>query len=420
VRYVRGRPKRPSLQIAALVLAAALGLAAIGGVVVLKGDPTSRFDGFVYVESNTPHRNANTVLAYHFKGNQLRLLGVYPTGGTGTSDPGITGALDAEGQIVVDKQRRLLFAINQGSDTVAAFHIQPDGRLTPVTGSPFPAAGKSPAGLGVTGDLLIVANKAQDPVRDLSSADPAYVTFRIGEDGSLTPTGKSYRAPILSSPTQVLPVAGKLVVGTEETGPFRAFVLGPDGSLHLGSNSPLEPERTIFDSGYNGARWAIGIVAHPTRQLLYADQAATAQLLVYSYDLSGGLHFVHATHNSGAVLPCWTVVSPDGRFLFTANAGNGTVSAFSLQDPESPRHLQTVGLAHGANPWGLALDPSGGTLFVVDPRAVEGVPSILGNRLHVMVVAKDGTVSEVLDARAELPVARDASPLGIAVVPRRA
>ena len=194
-------------------------------------------------------------------------------------------------------------------------------------------------------------------------------------------------------------------------------MLGADGSLKQAPDSPLQPETSIFEPRYDGARWAIGLVPNPTRRLLYANQAATEQLLVYRYDLEGKLSFVHAVHNSGAKLPCWTVVSPDGRFLYTANAGNGTVSAFSLLDPARPRHLQTLSLGHGANPWGLALDPTGRTLFVVDPRAVDGVPKILGNRLHVLVVEENGRLSENDADRQHLPVEDGAAPLGIAVVP---
>ena len=127
---------------------------------------------------------------------------------------------------------------------------------------------------------------------------------------------------------------------------------------------------------------------------------------------------VPVVDNDGATLPCWTVVSPNGRFLYNANAGNGTVSAFDLRSPEAPRHLQTITLRRGANPWGLALDPPGRTLFVVDPRAVGGVSSVLGNRLHVLTVGSDGRLSEINGARQVLPVGGDASPLGIAVVPR--
>jgi 6-phosphogluconolactonase (cycloisomerase 2 family) len=414
---VTGARRRPTKLGVVLAAAAAAGLAGIGGVLAGRSEPGSAFDGFVYVESNGPIRGANSVLAYRFRDNKLHLFGQYRTGGTGAVDPGVTGSLDAEGQIQVDRSRRLLFAVNQGSDTIAVFRIGGDGTLAAVPGSPFPSGGKSPGGVGVADDLLVVVNKAHDPRRQLTDFRPAYVALKVGKDGALSAGGAPYKPPFGSSPTQALVIGGRVVVSTEETGPFRAFTLGPGGSLEQGPNSPVQPETTIFEPRYDGARWAIGLVAHPTRRLLYANQAATEQLLVYSYDLTGRLTFVHAVHNSGAKLPCWTIISPDARFLYTANAGNGTVSAFSLANPERPRHLQTLSLGHGANPWGLALDPTGRTLFVVDPRAVDGVPRILGNRLHVLVVKDDGRLTENDTAREHLPVEAGASPLGIAVVP---
>ncbi len=417
VRYVTASRWRPTKLGIALGAASAVGLALIGGVLAARSEPASAFDGFVYVESNGPTKGANSVLAYRFGGNKLRLLGEYRTGGTGTIDPGITGSIDAADQIAVDRARRLLFAVNQGSDTIAVFRIGRDGSLAAVPGSPFPSGGRSPASVGIAGDMLVVINKAHDPRRSLSAVRPAYVALRIGADGALAPGGKPFTVEAGSSPTQALTIGDRVVVSTEEIGPFRTLVLGADGSLKQAPNSPLQPETSIFEPRYEGARWAIGLVPHPTRRLLYANQAATEQLLVYRYDLKGKLTFVHAVHNSGAKLPCWTVVSRDGRFLYTANAGNGTVSAFSLLDPERPRHLQTLSLGHGANPWGLALDPTGRTLFVVDPRAIDGVPKILGNRLHVLVVKENGRLSENDADRQHLPVEDGAAPLGIAVVP---
>ena len=419
IAYVTGgSSRRPRLVAYVLAALAAGGLAGIGLVLFLRGEPTSEFDGFVYVESNTALKGQNRILAFRFRRSRLEPLGEFPTGGMGTIDRGIEGSLDAEGQIAVDRSRRLLFAVNQGSDTLAVFRIGRDGRLSPAAGSPFPAGGRAPASIGLAGDLLVVANKAQDPNRDLGSARPALTTFRVASSGTLTPTGRSTRLPADTSPTQALVLSGRVVAGTLETGPFVSYALGQDGSLARAPGSPLEPEPSIFDPGYQGARWAIGLVPHPTRPLLYADQSASHQLLVYAYEPTGKLRFVQAVNNSGARLPCWTTVSRDGRFLYTANAGNGSVSAFSLADPAKPRHLQTLGLRRGANPWGLALDPSGKTLFVVDPNAVEGVPSALGNRLHVLTVGSSGRLTEIDAARKRLPVGRDSSPLGIAVVPR--
>jgi DNA-binding beta-propeller fold protein YncE len=419
VPYVSRRWRPSRVEIALATLGVGL-LGVIAALLLLRSGPKSDFDGFVYVESNDAQSGRNTVLAYAFRKNGLHLLGEYPTRGTGATDPGETGTLDAQGQLAVDRRRRLLFAVNQGSDTVAVFRLARRGSLTPVPGSPFPAGGKAPVSVGLAGPLAVVVDKADDAKRSLDAIEPVYTTFRVGEDGNLTPISAPFRVPAGSSPTQALTIGRHLVVGTEETGPFRAFVLGADGTLHQGANSPLDPEASIFAPGYDGARWAVGLAVHPKRRLLYGNQASTAQLLVYTYDATGRLTFVRAVANDGSKLPCWTVVTPDGRRLYTANAGNGTVSAFELgRDPTSPHQLQTLALKYAGNPWGLALDPAGKTLFVVDPRAVESVPRARGNRLHVLAVGSDGRLRELESSPTRLPVSADASPLGIAVVPRR-
>ena len=44
----------------------------------------------------------------------------------------------------------------------------------------------------------------------------------------MRPAGKPVQAPINSSPTQGLVIGGgKVVIGTEESGPFRSFTLAP-------------------------------------------------------------------------------------------------------------------------------------------------------------------------------------------------
>jgi len=418
VSYVSRRRRPSRLEIALATLGVVL-VGVIAALLLLRSGPKSDFDGFVYVESNDAQSGRNSVLAYSFRNNGLHFLDEYPTGGTGAIDPGATGALDAQGQLVVDRRRRLLLAVNQGSDTVAVFRLARRGSLIAVPGSPFPAGGKAPASVGLAGPFAVVVDKADDAKRSLDAIEPVYRAFRLGADGSLTLSSAPFLVPPSSSPTQALTIGRHLVVSTEESGPFRTFVLGAGGTLHQGANSPLDPEASIFAPGYGGARWALGLAAHPARRLLYGNQASTAQLLVYAYDATGRLTFVQAVANHGSKLPCWTVVTPNGRRLYTANAGNGTVSAFDLgRDPRSPHQLQTLALKHGGNPWGLALDPAGKTLFVVDPHAVESVPRGRGNRLHALVVRSDGRLTELDSSPARLPVSTDASPIGIAVVPR--
>jgi 6-phosphogluconolactonase (cycloisomerase 2 family) len=382
------------------------------------------YDGTVYVETNDPRKEANGVLAYRYRNGSFRPLRVreYPTGGSGSHDLSNAGVLDAEQQIVTNEDRTLLFTVNTGSDTIAVFHIEPDGGLTPVAGSPFPSGGKAPASVGVKGDELFVANKAQDGERPLKKTPASYAAFRIAPNGSLSPIGEPVPAPADSSPTQtyVPPHTGNLMIATEESGPFRAFTVKPDGTLQQGPNSPLElDDRVFLPDKRRGDVWPQGLIAHPKLPLIYAGVANIRRLVVYEYDASGRLTYVSSQVNKGTILPCWTQINAAGTRLYTGNAGSQNISVFDIaQDPRHPRQIQRVKL-HGIGlPWNFQIDPTGRHLFIVNMRAVRAVPPGLGNTLHSFDIDADGKLKELPSSPVPIPVPLNTNPWGLAVVPR--
>jgi hypothetical protein len=162
----------------------------------------------------------------------------YPTGGSGSHDLSNSGVLDADQEVITNPQRTLLFAVNSSSDTIAVFHIRAGGGLTPVAGSPFGSNGKAPSSLGLAGSTLIVANKAQDGVRDLRSVPPNYTSFHVRSDGSLGRAMSSIRVPPGSSPLQAYVTPDhKVLITSEESGVLRAFRIGRRGTLRQGPRS---------------------------------------------------------------------------------------------------------------------------------------------------------------------------------------
>ncbi|MEA2423082.1 MAG: hypothetical protein QOF55_2181, partial [Thermoleophilaceae bacterium] len=391
------------------------------------GGATPTFDGTVYIETNAHTSGDNSVLAFRYRSGSLRPLEVreYMTGGTGSHDLSNAGVLDAEQQIVTNAERTLLFAVNAGSDTVAVFHIADDGTLTPVDGSPFPSLGKAPASVGVSGDELFVANKAQDGLRNLTNAAAGYAAFRIAQDGSLTPIGKPVKVPPGSSPTQayVPPHTGTLMISTEESGPFRAFAVQPDGTLKQGPNSPLRLPRRAYAHGRKPRGvpvWPQGLAAHPTLRLLYAGVANIRRLVVYTYDADGRLAFASSQLNEGSVLPCWTQVNAAGTRLYTGNAGSQNISVFDIAtDPIHPRQIQRVKLHGRGLPWNFQIDPSGRYLFMLNMRAIRELPPGRGNTLHSFSIGADGRLKELPSSPVPVPVPLGTNPWGMAVVPAR-
>jgi hypothetical protein len=388
------------------------------------GSAGAPFDGTVYVESNSKASGTGSILAFRYREGSFRPLNVreYPTGGSGSADLSNSGALDVEGQIALNDDRTLLFAVNTGSDTIAAFHVAGDGALTPVKGSPFPSQGRAPASVSVRDDTLVVANKAHDGVRDeLLKQDASYAAFRIAGDGSLTPLGRPIDAPPGSSPTQAYAAPGTdLMFSTEEAGPWRAFKIGPDG-LTQAPGSPHALEARVFAPlPRRGGVWAQGISKHPSQPLLYAGVANIRKLVTYSFDSEGRLTLVDAQPDVGAVLPCWTAINADGTRLYTGNAGSQNISVYDIAtDPRHPRQIQRVTLNGKGNPWNFQIDPSGRYLFMDNMRAVRQIPPGTGNTLHSFRIDADGRLSELPDSPVPIPVPLGTNPWGMAIVPRR-
>jgi pSer/pThr/pTyr-binding forkhead associated (FHA) protein/DNA-binding beta-propeller fold protein YncE len=384
---------------------------------------TPPFDGTAYTETNVASPDANSVLALRYRAGSFRPLQIteYPTGGSGSADLGNRGVLDADQQVIANAAGTLLFAVNQGSDSIAVFQIAADGSLTPVRGSPFASGGTAPASLGISGDILIVANKAQDGVRDLTSVQANYTTFRVANHGVLSATGSTFVLPPKSSPTQVFVApGGRLVFATEETGLLRSLELTSTGMLIQAPGSPHPLPNSLFAAHQRPHPvWPAGLSANADADVLYSGIPNYGSIVAYDYG-AGSLQLDGEEADQLTFLPCWSVVSSNDSRLYFANAGTDNISVWDIAtDPRHPRLLQTVPLRGGGNPWNLSLDPSGKYLYIITPRQVRAVPPGQGQLLHSLRVLPDGRLQELPDSPVPLPVAPNTNPFGLAIVPRR-
>jgi DNA-binding beta-propeller fold protein YncE len=380
--------------------------------------------GTVYIESNSMAPGSNEILAFHYRNGVLSERGVrrYPTGGSGSHDLSNSGVLDADQEVITNRGRTLLFAVNSSSDTIGVFHIHADGGLVPVAGSPFPSYGAAPSSLGLAGRTLIVANKAQDGVRDLMRVRPSYTSFHVRPDGSLSTPVSSVSIPPGSSPLQAYVTPdGKVLISSEETGVFRAFRIGPDGRLTQGRGSPLRLPTAVFPSRQRVPNvWPAGLVAHPRLNILYAQLANLSETIVYRWDDQARLTFVRALPNRHSFLPCWTHVNALGTRLYSGNAGSDNLSVFDIsRDPTDPRQIQSAPLNAPGNPWNFEIDPTGRVIFLLDMRAVRQVPPGRGNQLHALRIGADGRLTEERSSPVKIPVPIGTNPIGLAIVPER-
>jgi 6-phosphogluconolactonase (cycloisomerase 2 family) len=382
----------------------------------------------VYVETNIKTPNGNSIAAFSRETDgKLKEIAGSPflTGGAGTQYAGVSvGPQDSDQNIITNPDHSLLFAVNSGSDSIAVFHIEPSGALSPIPGSPFPSGGNDPVSLDLVGNILFVVNKSGDFGRP-SAILPNYTTLRVQADGTLTPfagtsndTAHRFQSTISvavgASPSQahVVPYTN-LLFGTDFLGGLvQRFSFDSEGGLH--QLPPLElPPSEFADT--TTPRLPLGVWHHPRLPLIYVGFVTNNKLGVYEYALDGALKFIRTVPNSGQAI-CWIRTNRAGTRLYTTDTITNSVSVYDLSDPEAPLQIQEFPLSGAGEVLQFSLSNDEKYLYALSSRGSTTIPEGLGNALHVLTVEPDGTLSETLP-RVFFHEPNDTRPQGVAVVP---
>lgn len=425
----------------------------------------------IYVQSNNPLPNRNAVLAYRHRNNgSLELVGTFRTRGTGAFNPtDRLGTDDHDQEIIASPDKRFLFTINQGSNTIAVFDIQSNGDLKHVEGSPFPSGGVGPVSLALSDGKLYVANQNENGAQPSFVGRPNYSVFDVASDGSLT---RIPRATVTlrrgATPTQVIVSPdGRHLFANEffarpyepQLAPFLparsslldSFNIRRNGLLDEASGSPFTPADESapnpaipFPSPFpeTDARITLGLQVHPTRRILYVGFLLGFGVGVYTYNNNGVLNFRRVAPLADAGI-CWIVINKDQTRAYATNAISNSVSVLDISDPLFPVQIQSVPLKvqsdapmgpfgpvnFATTPFQLALDPENETLYVknhetvtpegdakFDPR--EGYAE--GNALHFLDIQADGTLVEHRRSPEFLPIPAGAHATGVLVLEQRA
>jgi 6-phosphogluconolactonase (cycloisomerase 2 family) len=318
--------------------------------------------GAVYALSNAPAGNAVLVWGRAADG-ALTPAGSYPTGGAGTG-----GGLGSQGAIVLSDNGRWLFAVDAGSNQVAAFRVSPRGLEQTAHVS---SGGATPTSLSVSGDLLYVLN---------AGGSGNISGFRVGNDGSLSPLAGSAR-PLsgdATAPAQVSfsPDGATLVVTERATQQIGTYAVGADG-LASGPTVFASSGSTPFGFAFAGRDQLVVSEANGAP----GGSAASSYLL-----RDGALSLVTGSAPTFQGAACWTVVTKNGRFAYTANAASASISGFSVGQDGSLTLLDANGRSGvaGAGAADMALSVNSQFLYVRNGR---------DSSISAFAVAEDGSLT---------------------------
>jgi 6-phosphogluconolactonase len=290
--------------------------------------------GTVVTQTNEADANRLLVFSRGASGT-LSLAAQVATGGAG-----VGAGLSAQGAIARDG--RWLFVVNAGSNDVSTFDL---ASSPPTVVARASSGGTQPVSVTARGPLVYVLN--QGDAGNVAS-------FAVDGKGALHAIGTSPLSGPDVTPTEVaLAPDGATVVVTEKgTNVIDTYAVGARGELRGPMVTPSNgPAPFGFDFGADGE--------------LFVSEAADSAASAYAILGATRLASLSASVLNGQSAACWLVTAPDGRHVFTANAGNGTLSSYrvSVAGRLTLEEGTAASQAPSSHPVDMAFGPLGETLY---------------------------------------------------------
>jgi 6-phosphogluconolactonase (cycloisomerase 2 family) len=326
--------------------------------------------GAVFAMTNGVDKNE--IIAFRRNGDgTLQETRRFATDGRGSG--GAVDPLGSQGSLVLSGDGSQLFAVNAGSGEISVFRVE--GDLLSLEDKVI-SGGSEPVAVTQHGNLVYVVN---------AGGNGNVVGFRW-QNGQLTEILNSTRflSGSNSAPGSIaFSPDGKFVaVSEKQTSKLDVFSVQGDGTL--------SPAVVTLSAG--PGEFAISFTPNGTALVSETGPAGgvdASALSSYALLPSGSLSPISTNVPTLGAATCWQVTTPDGRFVYTANAGTATISGFSIGANGSLTPLP--GTIQGTNPSGAAniditISSNGKFLYTLNT----------GNgTIGMFAIHKDGTLANL-------------------------
>ena len=354
------------VKISQLMLMLAL---AVSFALPTRGNAQNGAAGAVFVMTNAADKNE--IIAYQRNTDgSLGRSRHFSTGGRGSG--GTIDPLASQGSITLTDDRSFLLAVNAGSGELSVFRVHQDAlELVEVA----PCGGSEPVAVAQRGNLVYVVN---------AGGTSNVVGFYLGRNGKLqrVPNAIAFLTTANSGAASLsfTPDGTTLLVTEKVTNRIDAFQVRLDGTLGpIVANPAVGPGTFAVAFAPNGA--ALVAETGPAG----GNNASAISSYAVLPDLS--LSALSPSVPTFGAATCWLAVTPNGRFVYTSNAGSSTISGFAIgtNGALSPLGSTIVAtLPAGSTNLDIAITPDGKFLYNLD--AGSGAVSIFG-------IAEDGQLT---------------------------
>jgi 6-phosphogluconolactonase len=320
--------------------------------------------------------------------NSISSYAIDATTGALTSVTTLSVSAGVPHSLAVDPQSGYLYMTNGGTNSVSAYAIDAStGALTAVNGSPFPT-GNNPSSVSIhPGGTLVYVTNQSDGTISAYSQDPASGAL-MAVAGSPFATGTNPGSVAATDYTN--PLLEGFVYAVSGSSKVWAYTIDANGTTLTGALKAMPG--SPFSAGNN----PVSVASDPVDNFIYVADQGDDTVSAYSADhISGSLTPIAGSPFAAGRSPASVVVDTFGRFAYVANGAGGTISAFQI-NAGVLRAIAGSPFAAANGPSSLTVDNLGKFLYVanngsnnisayaIDPisgalTAVSGSPFASGN-----------------------------------------
>jgi 6-phosphogluconolactonase len=263
--------------------------------------------------------------------------------------------------VVIHPSGKYLYVANagQGENDISLFDINSDGTVSEVT--PRTSVGSLPYFLAMDpgGAYLYVANVLSNTVSVLS----------IGSTGNLTPiTGSPFPTNLAAKNMQLAPsgkflyISAPIQSGNQSLGVVAVFSLNAGVPTLVGLTTTADNNPS-------------GLAISPNGSYLYTANATANSISIYSISSAGTLTQVTGSPlSAGFERPVAVTVDPKGQYLYVADQGSNNIASFSISSTTGfPGEVTDSPFACENSPSFVVLDPNNNYLYVGNQASGSGI-----------------------------------------------
>jgi len=318
---------------------------------------------YVYTLNNAQGDNRVLVFEQNANGSLVNVSS-FSTGGAGAG-----ANLGSQGALALSQDGRWLFAVNAGSNSISVFEVD-DEKLT--LASTIGSGGATPISVTSQGRLVYVLN---------AGGEGNITGFTLGRGGRLTPIKRSTQSlgGSATGPAEIkFSNGGEFLIVSEKTVNQLALFEVDDGVAKPATFAP------------SAGTTPFGFDIDPRDHVVVSEAASGSASSYKLRDQSDDLDIISAAVSTGQAAPCWLIITPNGHFAYTGNAGSGTITAFGIGRDGALHRVSDSGAdgstGAGSHTIDLSVSPDGRFLYAL---------ANVGQSVTAFRIGRDGRLAAV-------------------------